>query len=54
MADTKVEDYDSKHGSYKDTIHELPEDTKLPTGQMPKAPDPTPFKLGSMAPGTRE
>lgn len=51
--DTKAQEYDAQHGTYKDNIHELPEDTKLPTGQMPKAPDPKPFVLGGQAPGGR-
>jgi hypothetical protein len=50
---TKVDEYDSQHGTYKDEIHNLPDDVKLPTGQMPQAPDPKPFSVGSQAPGGR-
>jgi len=45
--------YDAEKGTWKDDIHKLPEDTKLPSGQMPKGPDPDPFKLGPMAAGGR-
>lgn len=41
-----VDKYDANHGKYKDNAENLPEDTKLPTGNMPKAPDPSPFKMG--------
>jgi hypothetical protein len=44
---------DSYDGKYKDRANDLPEDSKLPTGNMPKAPDPSPFTLGPMAPGGR-
>ena len=32
-------------GVYKDVAEELPEATKLPTGSLPQAPDPSPFTL---------
>lgn len=44
---------DSYDGKYKDRANDLPEDGKLPTGNMPKAPDPSPFALGPTAPGGR-
>jgi hypothetical protein len=50
---TKVDEYDSQHGTYKDDVHEQPEDTKLPTGAMPKGPDPKPFNLTGGGAGSR-
>ena len=31
-------------GVYKDAAEGLPDDVKLPQGNMPQAPDPSPFK----------
>ena len=44
---------DSYDGKYKDAVESLPEDVRLPTGQMPKAPDPSPFTLGPLQSGGR-
>lgn len=45
--------YDSKAGKYKDAAIGPATEDKLATAQMPKAPDPSPFVLGPMAPGGR-
>jgi hypothetical protein len=31
---------------YKDNVEGMSEDKRWPTGAMPKAPDPSPFKVG--------
>lgn len=42
-------------GVYADAVEKIPEDQKLAnTAAMPKAPDPSPFKLGPMAAGDRK
>ena len=33
-------------GKYKDDVESIPEADKLQESSMPKAPDPSPFKLG--------
>jgi len=38
-----VNEYDKNYGTYKDDIDAVPTDERLPTQQMPKAPDPSPF-----------
>ena len=38
----------AKNGTYKDACEDLPENVKLPTGNMPMAPAPSPFKLGPL------
>lgn len=48
-----TERYDAEVGTYKDNIVTVPVDDRLPTAQMPKAPDPDPFKLGGMSSGGR-
>jgi len=48
-----VTKYDRENGSYKDEVVAIPEEQRLPTVNMPKAPDPSPFTLGSMTPGGR-
>ena len=49
-----TDQYDAAYGTYEETPPEdLPEDTKFATGNLPKATDPTPFKIGPMAPGER-
>jgi hypothetical protein len=48
-----TERYDSEVGTYKDNIVAVPTEDRLPTAQMPKAPDPMPFKLGPMSSGGR-
>lgn len=50
---TKADEYDREHGTYDGAIHEMPDDTRLTTGVMPKAPDPTPFKVGDQTPSSR-
>jgi hypothetical protein len=37
--------YDANHGKYTTDKNDL-DDSALPTGNMPMAPDPSPFKLG--------
>lgn len=48
-----IEKYDSKAGKYKDNIESVSTEDRLPTSQMPKAPDPSPMKLGPMSSGGR-
>jgi hypothetical protein len=48
-----VEQHDKTYGTYKDNITPVPTDDRLPTANMPKAPDPSPFALGPMAGGGR-
>jgi hypothetical protein len=45
--DSKVAEYDRQHGTYKPALTNEPEDVRFPTGAMPKAPDPSPFKVGT-------
>lgn len=50
MADncTSTQDYDAQHGTYKPPVPRTGNNAGdlLPAAAMPKAPDPTPFKLG--------
>jgi hypothetical protein len=48
-----TERYDAEVGTYKDNIDTVPVADRLPTAQMPKAPDPNPFTLGPMSSGGR-
>lgn len=48
-----VDAHDADHGEYGDNIENVPTDSRLPTTNMPQAPDPNPFTLGPMAPGGR-
>ena len=48
-----TERYDAECGTYKDNIVDVPVEDRLPTAQMPKAPDPSPFKVGPMSSGGR-
>jgi hypothetical protein len=41
---TPQDEYDSKHGSYSDGLEKLSTDERLPLAEMPKAPDPKPYK----------
>jgi len=45
--------HDAAAGKYKDAVQDVPEEQRLPTSQMPKAPDPDPFKVGPMTGGER-
>lgn len=40
--------YDKDYGTYKNAVPEVPVDDRLPTANMPKAPDPSPFTLGPL------
>ena len=40
-------------GEYKDDVESIPQADLLQESQMPKGKDPSPFKLGPMAPGGR-
>lgn len=40
-------------GEYKDDVDSIPEADRLQESQLPKGTDPSPFKLGPMAPGGR-
>jgi len=51
--ETKVQEYDKQHGVYKEPDPAKEGTPLLPTSQMPKAPDPSPFKMGPLAPGQR-
>lgn len=46
--------YDAGQGAYKDNVEGMPQDDKLPTGELPQAPDPSPFKIGPLGGGTAE
>lgn len=48
-----VQEHDKNYGTYKDNITPVPTDDRLPTANMPKAPDPNPFALGPMSGGGR-
>jgi hypothetical protein len=41
---TPQDAYDKAHGSYEDEISEMGTEKKLPLAEMPKAPDPKPYK----------
>jgi len=41
-----TEKYDAEHGTYKDGTDSVSVDDRLPTAQMPKGTDPSPFTLG--------
>lgn len=55
MAETRdtAQEYDQEHGDYEDEVAKLPEDQRLVSGSLPKAPDPSPFVVGPMSPGGR-
>lgn len=39
--------FDERYGKYKNPVEENHNtESKLPTASMPKAPDPSPFKIG--------
>lgn len=40
-------------GEYKDDVEGIPQGDLLQENQMPQGKDPSPFKLGPMAPGGR-
>jgi len=48
-----TEGHDAEHGTYKDSADDMPVEQRLPTADMPKAPDPSPFKVGPMTTGGR-
>ena len=50
---TPNEAKDASCGTYEDSVAKMPLEEKLPSAQMPKAPDPSPFKLGPMSSGGR-
>jgi hypothetical protein len=43
-----TEQYDKNYGTYKDAVDAVPTDDRLPTANLPKAPDPSPFTLGPL------
>lgn len=43
-----VSAYDAQMGTFKDPVADASQDDLLPVKQLPKAPDPSPFKLGSL------
>lgn len=49
----KVDEYDSQHGKYKSNVsrEENSQEAQLGTVAMPKAADPSPFKMGGMGNG---
>jgi len=44
---------EAERGKYHDGASEKPEAERLPSGQLPKAPDPSPFTLGPLGPTGR-
>ena len=49
-----LDSIDRELGEYKDPVIEsLPDADRFQEAQMPKADDPSPFKLGPMSPGGR-
>jgi hypothetical protein len=48
-----TEAHDAEHGTYNDAVQQVEPAQRLPTTQMPEAPDPSPFVLGPQAPGGR-
>ena len=41
--------YDGRYGKYKDAVADDPDtDGKLPSPSLPKAPEPSPFKVGPL------
>ncbi len=48
---TIVEAHDSDHGVYTENVDTVPTEQRLPTTQMPMAPDPSPFNLGPITGG---
>ncbi|MEE9592241.1 MAG: hypothetical protein V3W28_01520 [Thermoplasmata archaeon] len=48
-----TEAHDADKGTYSDNIEAVPTDSRLPTSQLPQAPDPSPFVVGPAAPGGR-
>ena len=40
-----TEEFDNQHGTYKDAVEEVGTMERLPTVNMPIAPDPMPFKI---------
>lgn len=49
-----VKQHDDKAGTYRCPVGTIPDGERLPLNEMPAASIPSPFKLGPMAPGTRE
>lgn len=49
-----VDAYDAEHGTYADKVDDTNTASRLPTVNMPLAPNPNPFVLGGRAPGERE
>ena len=42
----------AKEGEYQEApVKSAPDDQRYPQGNLPQAPDPSPFKLGPMKPG---
>lgn len=49
-----VDAYDAGYGKYQGNVPRTGnQEGLLPTDAMPKAPDPSPFTVGPMAPGGR-
>ena len=45
--------YDAQHGTYMNPVEKIPDADKWQESQMPKGPDPSPFKLGPLSSGGR-
>jgi hypothetical protein len=46
-----TQQYDAEHGAHRDNVEGMPQDDKLPTGELPQAPDPSPFRIGPLGGG---
>ena len=43
-----TQQYDAEHGDHTDNVEGMAPDDKLPTGELPQAPDPSPFRIGPL------
>ena len=48
-----VKKYDAAAGTYQSVIPSVPLEDLLPTAQLPKGADPSPFTMGPMTSGER-
>lgn len=42
---------DAQIGTYSDPVEKIPQEQRLPQAALPKAADPSPFKLGPLVKG---
>ena len=50
---TDDEAHKAESGEYADNTATIPDEERFQESNLPKAPDPSPFKLGPLAPGGR-